>query len=130
MSLPLGNVGYRMLRGAGWEEGQGLGRANEGRLEPIATRLKRDRRGLRVMADARDSDDEDAPRDRPAHPPLRVTHASAEVMGPGCDAPAPTKAERREQLRAKRAREAYLKRCRELLATRSLRELDRPRSSG
>jgi hypothetical protein len=130
VSLPIGNVGYRMLRGAGWEEGQGLGKANEGMLQPIATRLKRDRRGLRIMAEARDSDDEDARGGCPAHPPLRVTHEASEMMGPLSDSPPLSKADRRQQLRTRRAREAYLARCRELLATRSLLELDRPRSSG
>ncbi|KAL6056951.1 G patch domain and ankyrin repeat-containing protein 1, partial [Balamuthia mandrillaris] len=46
--LPESNVGYQMmLRRFHWQEEKGLGReGREGRLDPIATRLKRNRLGV------------------------------------------------------------------------------------
>lgn len=42
------NPGYLMLRNEGWIEGMGLGKNGEGRKNPIATVLKRDRAGVGV----------------------------------------------------------------------------------
>ncbi|OQS03034.1 hypothetical protein THRCLA_21256 [Thraustotheca clavata] len=44
--LKRSNVGYRLLESMGWKEGEGLGSAKQGRTEPVATCLKRDRAGL------------------------------------------------------------------------------------
>lgn len=40
------NRGYRLLKQAGWDEKSGLGPKGEGRMQPIRTQLKRDRKGL------------------------------------------------------------------------------------
>jgi hypothetical protein len=40
------NRGYRLLRQAGWDEKSGLGPKGEGRMQPVRTQLKRDRKGL------------------------------------------------------------------------------------
>ncbi len=40
------NVGYQMLKTMNWDEDQGLGRASQGRLDPIKTQFKRDKTGL------------------------------------------------------------------------------------
>jgi hypothetical protein len=120
VSLPTGNVGYRMMRDRlGWEEGQGLGKSGEGALQPLPTRLKRDRRGLRTMADPADGSDGEG---EPSVPPLRVTHPAAEVMG-AQDGALPTKAERRQQRRIERKRQTYLQRCKELIVRRELLEV-------
>jgi len=45
--IPENNLGYRMLKGQGWTEGDALGKEGfEGRHEPIATRLKNNRLGI------------------------------------------------------------------------------------
>eukprot|EP01133_Synstelium_polycarpum_P007972 gene7972-9366_t len=44
--IPEDNQGYKMMLETGWTEEQGLGRENQGRLDPIATALKLDRKGL------------------------------------------------------------------------------------
>lgn len=135
LAIPSGNVGYRMLRDRlGWEEGRGLGKHSEGALQPVPTRLKRDRRGLRVLP-TRDSEEEEeeaaarggsgsqaggGARRAAAVEPLRVTHPSSAVMGPGCDVRAETKAERRARRRQEERRRAYLKRCRELIVDRQM----------
>lgn len=58
--LPPSNRGYRMMEGMGWDEEQPLGRRGDGRMEPVPTTFKRDRRGLGH-----------------AHAPARVTHTPA-----------------------------------------------------
>ncbi|KAJ3049789.1 G patch domain and ankyrin repeat-containing protein 1 [Rhizophlyctis rosea] len=42
------NVGYRLLRNEGWNPSAGLGASNEGRTQPIPTRMKNDRLGIGV----------------------------------------------------------------------------------
>jgi hypothetical protein len=46
--LPPANPGYRMLEAMGWSEasGRGLGAHEQGRLQPVPTVLKEDRRGV------------------------------------------------------------------------------------
>jgi G-patch domain len=48
VTLPESNVGYQMLERLGWCEdaGVGLGRDNQGPIEPVKTTLKRNTRGL------------------------------------------------------------------------------------
>lgn len=58
--LPPSNRGYRMMEGMGWDEEQPLGRRGDGRMEPVPTTFKRDRRGLGH-----------------GHAPARVTHTPA-----------------------------------------------------
>jgi len=43
-----GGIGMKLLQKMGWNEGEGLGKRNEGILEPIAIDLKLDRLGLRT----------------------------------------------------------------------------------
>lgn len=40
------NIGFRLLKKHGWKEGTGLGASQQGRLEPIKTYLKNNKRGL------------------------------------------------------------------------------------
>ncbi|KAJ1976779.1 hypothetical protein H4R34_003849 [Dimargaris verticillata] len=40
------NIGYRLLTKTGWTEDQGLGKSNQGPVNPIAIQLKFDQRGL------------------------------------------------------------------------------------
>lgn len=58
------NVGYRMLKDMHWTEEVGLGAEGQGRLEPIATRLKNDKKGLGAEVQQ----------------PLRVTHTIEEMQ--------------------------------------------------
>ena len=44
--LPSNNIGYRMLKDAGWTEEIGLGHDGSGKQQPISTVLKSDRSGL------------------------------------------------------------------------------------
>jgi hypothetical protein len=44
--IPPSNTGYKMLKIAGWDEEQGLGKHNQGERDPVKTRLKPDRLGL------------------------------------------------------------------------------------
>ena len=48
MSEKLGptNKGFAMLKAMGLEEGKGLGKAGEGRREPISVKMHPDKRGL------------------------------------------------------------------------------------
>jgi len=39
-----------MLSKMGWSEGQGLGKSNEGRTEPVTVQVKNDRSGLQEMS--------------------------------------------------------------------------------
>jgi hypothetical protein len=45
------NVGFRMLRAAGWREGEGLGKEKQGAKEPLRVWKKGDRRGLGTESD-------------------------------------------------------------------------------
>ncbi|KAL5230777.1 hypothetical protein ABZP36_029553 [Zizania latifolia] len=45
-SIGSSNVGFQLLKKSGWKEGTGLGAQEQGRLEPIGTRLKNNKRGL------------------------------------------------------------------------------------
>ncbi|XP_020276301.1 G patch domain and ankyrin repeat-containing protein 1 homolog isoform X2 [Asparagus officinalis] len=40
------NVGFQLLKKAGWKEGTGLGVSEQGRLEPLPTYVKTNKRGL------------------------------------------------------------------------------------
>ncbi|KAF3457924.1 hypothetical protein FNV43_RR02585 [Rhamnella rubrinervis] len=40
------NVGFKLLKKHGWQEGTGLGISQQGRLEPVETHLKNNKRGL------------------------------------------------------------------------------------
>eukprot|EP00850_Spirogloea_muscicola_P009027 SM000050S16952 [mRNA] locus=s50:38325:40321:+ [translate_table: standard] len=44
--LGAGNIGYQLLKKAGWKEDRGLGVAEQGRLRPVSARLKRNRLGI------------------------------------------------------------------------------------
>ncbi|KAJ0404931.1 hypothetical protein P43SY_005930 [Pythium insidiosum] len=44
--LPESNRGYQLLLNMGWHQDSGLGRRNDGRIDPVATVLKTDRAGL------------------------------------------------------------------------------------
>ncbi|GMS96277.1 hypothetical protein PENTCL1PPCAC_18452, partial [Pristionchus entomophagus] len=46
------NKGFKMLKLMGWKEGDGLGRKNEGIIEPVANEFKGDRTGLGAAAAA------------------------------------------------------------------------------
>ncbi|KAL8138069.1 hypothetical protein V2J09_004070 [Rumex salicifolius] len=40
------NIGFQLLKKNGWKEGTGLGASEQGRLEPVETCIKNNRRGL------------------------------------------------------------------------------------
>ncbi|KAE8100818.1 hypothetical protein FH972_018673 [Carpinus fangiana] len=40
------NIGFQLLKKHGWKEGTGLGASEQGRLEPVQTYLKNNKRGL------------------------------------------------------------------------------------
>ncbi|CAK7323792.1 unnamed protein product [Dovyalis caffra] len=40
------NIGFQLLKKHGWKEGTGLGISEQGRLEPVETYLKNNKRGL------------------------------------------------------------------------------------
>eukprot|EP00850_Spirogloea_muscicola_P010141 SM000058S18571 [mRNA] locus=s58:616447:618037:+ [translate_table: standard] len=40
------NIGYQLLKKAGWKEDRGLGAAEQGRLRPVSARLKRNKLGI------------------------------------------------------------------------------------
>ncbi|CAA21702.2 G-patch domain-containing protein [Caenorhabditis elegans] len=44
--LDSGNVGFKLLKSMGWSEGQGLGKEKQGHVEPVATEVKNNRKGL------------------------------------------------------------------------------------
>ncbi|GMT25264.1 hypothetical protein PFISCL1PPCAC_16561, partial [Pristionchus fissidentatus] len=46
------NKGFKLLKAMGWKEGDGLGRKNEGIVEPVANEFKGDRQGLGAAAAA------------------------------------------------------------------------------
>ena len=46
--LPTGNPGYQILLKGGWDGERGLGKHNNGVLNPIKTRIKNDRLGLGI----------------------------------------------------------------------------------
>jgi len=45
-AIPTSNKGYKLLQSMGWKSGEGLGIDKQGRKEPVATCLKKDRAGL------------------------------------------------------------------------------------
>ncbi|TMW91606.1 hypothetical protein EJD97_014119 [Solanum chilense] len=47
-SIPIdsSNLGFKLLKKHGWKEGTGLGIAQQGRLEPVPTYIKKNKRGL------------------------------------------------------------------------------------
>ena len=48
------NVGMRLLKGMGWEQGQGLGKTGQGSTAAIKQRLKKDNAGIGAKANTRD----------------------------------------------------------------------------
>nr|XP_043632208.1 G patch domain and ankyrin repeat-containing protein 1 homolog [Erigeron canadensis] len=40
------NIGFQLLKKHGWKEGTGLGISQQGRLEPVQTHIKKNKRGL------------------------------------------------------------------------------------
>lgn len=40
------NIGFQLLKKQGWKEGTGLGISEQGRLEPVETHVKNNKRGL------------------------------------------------------------------------------------
>ncbi|KAJ1400172.1 G-patch domain [Sesbania bispinosa] len=40
------NIGFQLLKKHGWKEGTGLGISEQGRLEPVETHVKNNKRGL------------------------------------------------------------------------------------
>ncbi|KAH8942853.1 hypothetical protein BDL97_13G017800 [Sphagnum fallax] len=64
--LPETNIGFKLLKKSGWKEGTGLGASEQGRLAPLETHVKQDRRGIgaenkkkkRVIASLKDSQDQ------------------------------------------------------------------------
>ncbi|KAJ0967836.1 hypothetical protein J5N97_024753 [Dioscorea zingiberensis] len=40
------NIGFQLLKKCGWKEGTGLGVSEQGRLEPLETHVKKNKRGL------------------------------------------------------------------------------------
>lgn len=44
--LPESNIGFQLLKKSGWKEGTGLGVVEQGRLDPVESYLKQDRRGI------------------------------------------------------------------------------------
>ncbi|XP_076910367.1 uncharacterized protein LOC143567983 [Bidens hawaiensis] len=40
------NIGFQLLKKQGWKEGTGLGVSQQGRLEPVQTYVKKNKRGL------------------------------------------------------------------------------------
>jgi len=47
VALPSSNVGYKLLRKAGWKEGSGLGAQEQGSIEPVQALVKKDKQGDR-----------------------------------------------------------------------------------
>lgn len=66
-STPLdsSNIGFQLLKKQGWKEGSGLGVFEQGRLEPIETTVKKNKRGLgaekakKVIKQSKDKDKDD-----------------------------------------------------------------------
>ncbi|GAQ78511.1 hypothetical protein KFL_000140310 [Klebsormidium nitens] len=46
MKIPEENIGYKMLKKAGWNEKTGLGASGQGPLEPLNAHMKGDKRGI------------------------------------------------------------------------------------
>ena len=51
--LSANNIGYKMLKDAGWSEEKGLGRDGSGKQQPVSTVLKSDRSGLGLIGNYR-----------------------------------------------------------------------------
>ncbi|XP_056693732.1 uncharacterized protein [Spinacia oleracea] len=45
-ALDSSNIGFQLLKKHGWKEGTGLGASQQGRLEPVETYVKKNKRGL------------------------------------------------------------------------------------
>ncbi|KAH6790619.1 D111/G-patch domain-containing protein [Perilla frutescens var. frutescens] len=66
-SIPIdsSNIGFKLLKKQGWKEGTGLGVYEQGRLEPIETIVKKNKRGLgaekakKAIEQSKDNDKED-----------------------------------------------------------------------
>mmetsp|Transcript_7197 Transcript_7197/g.13351 ORF Transcript_7197/g.13351 Transcript_7197/m.13351 type:complete len:494 (+) Transcript_7197:105-1586(+) len=52
--LPESNIGYQMLKEMGWEEGKGLGKNQDGRLEPVPMYGQLDKRGVGAKYEKRE----------------------------------------------------------------------------
>eukprot|EP00898_Chlorokybus_atmophyticus_P003201 jgi/Chlat1/3882/Chrsp26S04170 len=47
-SISQSNVGYKLLKKAGWSEEHGLGAGEQGRLQPVVPQMKADKKGIGV----------------------------------------------------------------------------------
>ncbi|KMT02544.1 hypothetical protein BVRB_9g202310 [Beta vulgaris subsp. vulgaris] len=45
-ALDSSNIGFQLLKKHGWKEGTGLGASQQGRLEPVETYFKKNKRGV------------------------------------------------------------------------------------
>lgn len=70
-SIGSSNIGFQLLKKSGWKEGTGLGAQEQGRLEPVETRVKNNKRGLgsKEPKPKAEDDVETAPSKRPKNPP-------------------------------------------------------------
>ncbi|KAK7357947.1 hypothetical protein VNO80_17244 [Phaseolus coccineus] len=80
------NIGFQLLKKQGWREGTGLGVSEQGRLEPVETYIKNNKRGLgaeqkkkalKVKPDRSDSSKETSQQD---HPPKKKTKTFSKRM--------------------------------------------------
>ena len=46
-----GGIGMMMLQKMGWKQGEGLGKNNEGTLEPLSLDVKNDRKGKDTVSE-------------------------------------------------------------------------------
>ncbi|KAL8520713.1 hypothetical protein ACS0TY_011311 [Phlomoides rotata] len=67
------NIGFQLLKKHGWKEGTGLGVSEQGRLEPIQTSVKKNKRGLGAekpkkavkQSKISDEDNSELPKEKP-----------------------------------------------------------------
>uniref|UniRef100_A0A915NSZ1 G-patch domain-containing protein n=1 Tax=Meloidogyne floridensis TaxID=298350 RepID=A0A915NSZ1_9BILA len=58
------NKGFKLLKGMGWSEGQGLGKANQGMKGPIETIIKNNRAGLGMFVKTKENARENVANDK------------------------------------------------------------------
>ncbi|XP_057777781.1 uncharacterized protein LOC130996291 [Salvia miltiorrhiza] len=74
------NIGFQLLKKQGWKEGTGLGASEQGRLEPIATIVKKNKRGLgaeKAYKEIKQSKDKD--KGDPKLPKIKVKGVSKKM---------------------------------------------------